>query len=111
MTTPAPRSPAPTASPPAPYVPAWALYLYEGRAFLTWDGRLVAHVAVAMPAQEARIEGVFDRLTHGHAPHTSHAGPRRPRASHLTEDNDRPSDRGLAGVRTDAGEASHPLNQ
>ncbi len=67
MTTPAPRSPAPAASPPAPYVPAWALYIYEGRAFLTFDGRLVAHVAVTMPAQETRIEGVFHRLTHGRA--------------------------------------------
>jgi len=66
MTSTAP--PPPAAAPAAtPYVPAWMLYIYEGRAFLTWDGRLVATAAVTTPAQEARIEGVFDRLTHGHA--------------------------------------------
>ncbi len=53
--------------PPAPYVPAWMLYVYETRAFLTFDGRLIATATVATPAQGARIEGVFDRLTHGHA--------------------------------------------
>jgi len=67
MTTPAPRSPAPAASPAAPYVPAWMLYVYEGRAFLTFDGRLVATAAVATPAQGARIDNVFHRLNRSHA--------------------------------------------
>jgi len=74
MTTPAPRptsaatSPTPLTAPAAtPYVPAWCYYIYDQRAFVTYDARLVATAAVTTPAQEARIEGVFDRLTHGHA--------------------------------------------
>jgi len=39
------------------------LYIYEGRAFLTFGGRLVATAAVETPAQESRIEGVFNRLS------------------------------------------------
>ncbi len=70
MTPPAP--PPPAAAPAAtPYVPAWMLYVYHEQAFLTFNGRLVATATVTTPAQEARIEGVFDgltdRLTHGHA--------------------------------------------
>jgi len=74
MTPPVPRPPAPPApaplsavSPATPYVAAWMLYVYDEQAFLTWDGRLVATAAATTPAQETRIEGAFDRLTHGHA--------------------------------------------
>jgi len=55
----------PQISPPAsvtPYTPAWALYIYAERAFFTYDGRLIAQSSVATPAQDARIEGVFQRL-------------------------------------------------
>ena len=45
-----------------PYAPAWALYVYDERAFFTFGGRLIAQVTVATPTQEARIEGVFHRL-------------------------------------------------
>jgi len=62
-----PHQPPPAPPVPAPYVPAWALYVYETRAFLTFDGRLIATATVATPAQGARIEGVFDRLAHGRA--------------------------------------------
>jgi len=52
--------------PPAPATPvttAWALYIYGTRAFFTYDGRLIAEATVATPAQDARITGVYDRLT------------------------------------------------
>jgi len=53
----------PAASAPAtPYVPTWALYVYDDRAFLTFDGRLVATAACAMPAQQARVEATLARL-------------------------------------------------
>lgn len=68
MTTATPPQPRPAAT---PYVPAWALYLYEDgphqRAFLTFNGALVATATCATPAHEARIESVFNRLNTGHA--------------------------------------------
>lgn len=48
--------------PVTPYVPAWALYIYDDRAFLTFNGRLVATAACAMPAQQARVEATLARL-------------------------------------------------
>lgn len=56
MTTPTPPASA------APYVPAWALYVYDKRASLTFDGRLVATAACATPAQQARMEATLARL-------------------------------------------------
>jgi len=64
MTTPAPSSSPPI---PAPYTPAWMLYVYDQRAFLTFDGRLIATAMVKTPAQESRFEGVFHRLDQGQA--------------------------------------------
>ncbi len=68
MTTPVPPQPQPAAT---PYVAAWALYIYEDgphqRAFLTFNGRLVASATCATPAQEARIEDLFHRLDTGQA--------------------------------------------
>ncbi len=52
--------------PPAlviPDAPAWALYIYGTHAFFTYDGRLIADAPVATPAEDARIMGVFNRLT------------------------------------------------
>ncbi len=46
-----------------PYTPAWALYIYGARAFFTFEGRLIAQATVATPAQDARIESIFHRLT------------------------------------------------
>jgi len=43
-------------------VPAWALYVYDDIAFLTFDGRLVATTVCALPAQQARIEATLARL-------------------------------------------------
>jgi len=51
--------------PPAsvtPCTPAWALYVYDERAFFTFEGRLVAEAIVATPVQDARIARVFHRL-------------------------------------------------
>lgn len=52
----------------ADYVPAWMLYVYDKRAFLTFDGWLVAYAAVTTLAQGARVEGIFDRLTRADTP-------------------------------------------
>jgi len=52
--------------PPAsvtPDAPAWALYVYDERAFFTYGGRLIAQASVTTPAQDARIASVFQRLT------------------------------------------------
>ncbi len=48
--------------PSTPDTPAWALYIYDERAYFTYGGRLVAQATVATPGQEARIEGVYARL-------------------------------------------------
>jgi len=53
----------PPSAPATPVTPAWALYIYGTRAFFTYDGHLVATATVATPAQDARIVGVFHRLT------------------------------------------------
>ncbi len=55
---PTPRTP--TAPPSAS---GWALYTYDGLAYLAYAGRLVATASVATPSQEARIEAMFQRLT------------------------------------------------
>ncbi len=55
--------PSPVAPSVPPSTPAWALYVYGTHAFFTFDGRLVAQATVATPGQEARIEGMFARLT------------------------------------------------
>ncbi len=59
MTNP-PNAPA---SPTAPYVPRWMLYVYNDIAYMTHNGRLIAWASVATSAQDAHITGVFDRLT------------------------------------------------
>jgi len=53
----------PPPAPATPYAPSWGLYIYGTHAFFTYDGRLIAEVTVTTPDQEARIEGVFHRLT------------------------------------------------
>jgi len=57
-----PQTPLP--APATPDTPAWALYVYDERAFFTFEGRLIAQASVATPAQDARIEAVFHRLAH-----------------------------------------------
>ncbi len=56
------QTPAPPAQTIA-YTPAWMLYVYADRAFLTFDGHLAATATCLTPIQEARIEGIFQRLT------------------------------------------------
>ncbi len=63
-----PQTPPP--APMTPVTPAWSLYVYGTRAFLTFDARLIAEATVTTPAQEARITGVFHRL----ATHTTQQG-------------------------------------
>ena len=55
--------PTPPPAPATPVTPVWALYVYAERAFFTYDGYLIASASVATPAQNARIEGVYARLT------------------------------------------------
>jgi len=62
------NTPTPAARAGSVYAPAWMLYVYDERAFLTFDGRLVAYTAVMTPAQGARVEGIFDRLTRADTP-------------------------------------------
>jgi hypothetical protein len=50
-------------APMTPDAPSWGLYIYGTHAFFTYDGRLIAEATVATPAQDARIMGVFNRLT------------------------------------------------
>ncbi len=70
MTT-AHQAPSTSTTPAAPPAAAWMLYIYPrsptspGRAFLTFNGRLVASATCTTPAQEARIEGLFHRLDQG----------------------------------------------
>jgi len=41
----------------------WYLYLYDGRAFLTFDGRVQVTATCSTPAQEARLIALLDRLS------------------------------------------------
>jgi len=50
-------------APMTPDAPSWGLYIYGTHAFFTYDGRLIAEATVATPAQDARIESIFHRLT------------------------------------------------
>lgn len=53
-------------APPAPSTSLhtdWYLYLYDGRAFLTFDGRVQATATCSTPAQETRLIALLDRLT------------------------------------------------
>jgi len=53
-------------APPAPSTALhtdWYLYLYDGRAFLTFDGRVQATATCTTPAQETRLIVLLDRLT------------------------------------------------
>jgi hypothetical protein len=46
-----------------PYAPSWWLHLYAGRAYFTFDGKIVAVGACTTPDEEARLIALFDRLT------------------------------------------------
>ncbi len=52
----------PLPAPVAPYTPAWSLYVYDERAFFTFEGRLIAWASVGTPTQETRIDAIFQRL-------------------------------------------------
>jgi len=54
---------APPAPSRAPYAAAWSLHLYDGRAFLTFDGRVQVTATCSTPAQETRLIALLDRLT------------------------------------------------
>lgn len=49
-------------TPATPYVPTWALYIYDDRAYFTFNGRLEATATCRTPAQQARIEATLARL-------------------------------------------------
>ncbi len=55
----APQTPT---APAALYVPAWALYIYDDRAYFTFNGRLEATATCCTPAQQAKIETTLTRL-------------------------------------------------
>ncbi len=59
MTAQAPQAPP---LPATPYVPTWALYVYDGRAFLTFDVRLQATATCRTAGQLARLVALQDRL-------------------------------------------------
>jgi len=64
-TTATPTTPAATLSAPRPapaYVPAWALYVYDERAFLTFDVRIQASATCRTAGQLARLVALQDRL-------------------------------------------------
>ncbi len=49
--------------PPAtPYVPTWALYVYDDIAYLTFNGKLEATATCRTPDQQTRIEATLARL-------------------------------------------------
>ncbi len=54
------------ASPTAPYTPAWALYVYNDIAYLTFNGWLAATAAYHTSTEQARVNGVYARLTGAH---------------------------------------------
>ncbi len=53
------------------YEPAWALYVYDDRAYITYNGRLVAIETCATATQEASLVAVRDCLNDRIAVHTS----------------------------------------
>jgi len=59
MTAQAPQAPP---LPGAPYVPTWALYVYDERAFLTFDVRIQASATCRTAGQLARLVALQDRL-------------------------------------------------
>lgn len=54
------------ASPTAPYTPAWALYVYNDIAYLTFNGRLAATAAYYTSTEQTRVNGVYARLMGAH---------------------------------------------
>jgi hypothetical protein len=55
------------APPVTPYTPSWMLYVYDEIAYLTFNGRLAATAAYHTPTEQARINGVYARLTGAHS--------------------------------------------
>ncbi len=54
------------ASPATPYAPSWMLYVYDEIAYLTFGGRLAATAAYHTSTEQARVNGVYARLTGAH---------------------------------------------
>lgn len=50
-------------TPSTAYAAAWSLHLYDGRAFLTVDGRVQATATCSTPDEETRLIVLLDRLT------------------------------------------------
>lgn len=63
MNTQQPAQLTPPMKPSPAYAAAWSLHLYDGRAFLTFDGRVQATATCRTPAQETRLIVLLDRLT------------------------------------------------
>jgi hypothetical protein len=61
--------PSPVAPPTTSYKPQWAVYVYVDRAYITYNGRLVATETCPTAAQEDRLVAVRDRLNHRDAAH------------------------------------------
>ncbi len=51
------------ASPTPPYTPAWALYVYNDIAYLTFNGRLAATAAYHTATEQDKVDAVYARLT------------------------------------------------
>ena len=67
MTTQQTTLPSPVAPPATPYKPQWALYIYAGIGYVTYNGRLIATEKCPTAAQEDRLVAVRDRLNHRNA--------------------------------------------
>jgi len=64
----------PPAPPARPYTPAWEVYIYDDRAYVTFNGRLVATEKCDTADREARLVATRDRLNHRNAGHGSVPG-------------------------------------
>ncbi len=62
-------APSPVAPPATPYTPQWAVYVYDDRAYITYNARLVATEKCATAAQEVSLVATRDRLNHRNAAH------------------------------------------
>jgi len=50
-------------APSTPYTPAWALYVYNDIAYLTFNGRLAATAAYHTATEQDKVDAVYARLT------------------------------------------------
>jgi len=68
----------PPPEPATPYAPRWMLYVYNDIAYLTFNGRLAATAAYHTSTEQARVNGVYARLTGAHLTDTIQQRRNRP---------------------------------